>query len=267
MRLPSNGNFWPAGSIILPENGQLAVYSMTARDEILLNIPDALMNGQAVVDIIQNCIPCIKNAWMAPSIDLDAILVSIRIATYGEMMKTPVTFKNDIEMEYEVDLRYVLDNLINNVKWVDAVPISNELTVFVRPLNYRQATEVSLQSFETQKIINLSNDDTISEDDKVRMFKESFIKLTDSTMSTIINSVVRVDSLQGSTDNPEFIKEFINNIDKDLFKKIYDHLEQLKNNNSIKPVVVAVTDEMRANGVTSDTLEIPLVFDPSTFFA
>lgn len=106
--LPSGGKYWPVGSLEIPNNNQLAVYSMTARDELLLNIPDALMNGQAVVDVIQNCVPSIKNAWEMPSIDVDVILIAIRLATYGEMMTTPVKF-GEVEMEYKVDLRTVMD--------------------------------------------------------------------------------------------------------------------------------------------------------------
>ena len=266
VKLPSGGNYWPAGSINIPENGQLPVYSMTAKDELLLNVPDALMNGQAVVDVIQNCIPSIKNAWATPSLDLDAILIGIRIATYGEMMKTPVKFQNDIEMDYQVDLRGVLDSLIANCTWTPAISINDNLTVFVRPLNYKQSTTSNIQSYETQKIMQVANDESINEVDKVKMFKESFLKLTDSTLGVIVNSIEKIDTPDGSTSNPLHIKEFINNIDKEVFNKIQTHLEKLKEQNSVRPMVVAVTDTMREQGITGDTVEIPLVFDASTFF-
>jgi len=266
VRLPSGGEFWPVNSIDMPENQQLPVYSMTAKDELLLNIPDALMNGQAVVDVIHNCVPNIKNAWLAPSMDIDALLIAIRIATYGEMMKTPVKFNDDLEMDYQVDLRVILDNLMNSCYWDPAIAINDELTVFVKPLNYRQTTAASLQAYETQKIIQLSNNDSIDDEDKVRMFKESFKKLTDSTVGIIVQSIDHIDTPQGSTNNPTHIKEFINNADKGIFNMIQSHLEKLKAENSVKPMVVPVTDEMREKGVKGDTIEIPLVFDASTFF-
>lgn len=267
IRLPSKGEFWPAGSIALPENQQLAVYSMTAKDELTINIPDALMNGQAIVDVIQNCVPAIKNAWMIPTMDLDAILIAIRIATYGEMMKTPVTFKNDVEMDYQIDLRTVLDGIMNNALWEPTIAISPEMTVFVRPLTYKQATSASLQSFETQKIIQLTNNNQLSEEEKIKLFKESFKKLSESTVGTVISSISRIDTSNGSTDNPQHIKDFIENTDKDTFNKIEAHLEYLRERNSIKPMVIQVSDEMKALGITGDTVEIPLVFDASTFFA
>ena len=73
IRLPSGGESWPTDSIEIPITGELPVYSMTEKDELMLKVPDALMNGQAIVDVVQHCIPASKNAWMIPNIDLDVI--------------------------------------------------------------------------------------------------------------------------------------------------------------------------------------------------
>jgi len=267
MRLPTDGAFWPPGSIDMPDNNQLPVYSMTARDELLLNIPDALMNGQAVVDIIQNCVPNIKNAWAAPISDIDALLIAIRIATYGEMMTTPVKFGDSLELEYQLDLRNLMDQLMNQLTWNPVIPVSDELTIFVRPLTYKELSSAALKTFETQKIMQIVNDDKISDDDKIKLFRESFKKLTETTLDTIANSINKIESINGSTDNPAFIKDFVDNIDKELFDVVQKHLEHLKESNTIKPMSVSVTNEMRENGVTGDTVEIPITFDPTTFFA
>jgi hypothetical protein len=266
IRLPSNGEYWPEGALEIPETGEIPVYSMTAKDELMLKVPDALMNGQAIVDVIQHCIPCIKNAWLTPNLDLDVILIAIRLATYGEMMTTPINFGNDIELEYQLDLRILMDQLMNQITWDPVVPVSNDLTIFVRPLNYRQLSAAALKTFETQKLMQIVNDDKISEDDKLKVFKESFKKLSDATLGTISDSISRIDSSQGSTDNQVFIKEFVDNIDKEIFNIVQQHLENLKNINTIKPMTVAVTDEMREKGITGDTVEVPITFDPSTFF-
>lgn len=266
IRLPSNGEYWPESSLEISENGEYPVFSMTAQDEMLLKVPDALMSGQAVVDVIQHCMPNIKNAWDTPSIDIDVILIAIRLATYGEMMKTPIKI-GQVEMDYTVDLRNVMDSLQNRITWVPYIPISDELTLFVRPVNYKQLSQAALQTFETQKIIQMSNNETISDEDKVKIFKDSFSKLTNITIGTISSTIYKIDSSNGSTDNPAFIKEFIDNVDKEIFDKIQKHLETLRENNSVKPISVSVTEEMKNNGVTEDTIEIPLIFDASNFFA
>jgi len=265
--LPSGGEFYPPGSLVPTETGQYPVYSMTAKDELLLNVPDALMNGQAIVDVIQNCMPNIKNAWHVPNIDLDMILLAMRLATYGELMVTPVKVNDDVEFDYQVDLRIVMDALTSQISWDPIVPVNDEMTVYVRPLNYRQMTKTALQTFETQKIIQAVNDEKMSEDDRLQVFKDSFKKLSDVTVGMVADSIYRIDTAMGSTDNPEFIREFIENADKDVFNVIQKHIERYKEQNTIKPIVVDVTEDMRARGVTGDTIEIPLTFDPSTFFA
>lgn len=265
IRLPSNGEFWPEGSLEISETGEYAVYSMTAKDELALKVPDALMNGQAVVDVIQHCIPNIKNAWACPNIDLDIILIAIRLATYGEMMTTPVKI-GDLELEYQIDLRLVMDGLQHQIRWDPIVPINDELTVFVKPLTYKNIAHAAVQAFETQKIMDVVNDKTMTDDQKIALFKESFNKMTQITLGTIVDSIDRVESAVGSTNNPAHIKEFVDNIDKEIYKKIEDHLTALRENNNVKPMRVAVTDEMREKGFLEDTIEVPVTFDPSNFF-
>lgn len=270
IRLPSQGQYWPAGSLNLTETGEYAVYSMTAKDELMLKVPDALLNGQAVVDVIQNCVPDIKNAWNVPSIDIDVILVAIRIATYGEKMKTPINFEgsetSDIDLEYDVDLRTVLDTLMNQISWNPIIPIDENMTMYVRPMPYSQQTKLGLQVFETQKLISIANNETMSEDDKLKVFKESFGKLTSITIDLAGDAIYKIDTFDGTVDNAQHIKEFVQNMDKDMFNKIQNHMEQLKEQNSIKPIVVPVTEDMKAKGVKGETLEIPLAFDVSSFF-
>jgi hypothetical protein len=267
IRLPSGGQYWPAGSIIPTENGEFPVYSMTARDELLLKVPDALLSGQAVVDVIQNCIPNIKNAWQIPSIDLDVILIALRLATYGEQMKTPVSLNDDIEIEHTIDLRTVLDALQNSIIWDPLIQINDELIVYVKPLTYKQIADSALKTFETQKIMSVINNDTMNDEEKIKIFQESFNKLTEVTINLVQNSVYMVESTAGTTDNQQHIQEFLNNIDKEIFNKIQTHLDDLKNRNEIKPIVIDTPQEYKDRGYQNDTIEIPLVFNPSTFFA
>jgi hypothetical protein len=265
IRFPSEGNYWPEGSLQRSESGEYPVYSMTAQDELLLKVPDALMNGQAVVDVVQNCIPNIKDAWQIPSIDMDIILIAIRIATYGEKLTTPLTI-GETELEYTVDLRSVMDSLMQQISWVTHVPINEDLTVYVKPINYKQVSQLAVQNFETQKILQIANDDTVSEDDKIAVFRDSFAKLSQVTLGMVAASIYKVDSSQGSTDEPEYIKEFMSNVDKEIFNKVQKHLEALKEQNSVKPVIIPVTDELRDQGFKGETLEVPLTFDAAAFF-
>ena len=112
VQLPSDGQFWPPGSLTMPENHELPVMPMTAIDEITYRTPDALFNGQAVVSVIQSCCPSIKNAWHCPVVDIDTLLTAIRIASYGhELELATYCPKCDHEDEYHIDLRAIMAGL------------------------------------------------------------------------------------------------------------------------------------------------------------
>jgi hypothetical protein len=266
IKLPSGGRFWPEGSLVVSETGEYPVYSMTAKDELLIKIPDALLNGQAIVDLMQSCMPNIKNAWEAPNLDVDTILMAIRIATYGERMAVPID-TGDSDYEYDVDLRSVMSDLAGKVSWEDAVAINQDLTVFVKPINYRKMTESALQSFETQKIMQIANSSEMKEEDKLKLFKESFDKLNRVAVGIITDCVYKIESSQGSTDDPVFIKEFMENSDKEIFDKVKNHLDVLREQNTISSLTINPTPAMLAGGVEDKPIEIPLIFDASTFFA
>lgn len=266
INLPSQGMYWPKGSLQVSETGEYPVYSMTAKDEMTLKIPDALISGQAVVDVIQHCMPNIKNAWEIPNIDLDVILIAIRIATYGEKMKVPVTTPSG-EYDYEVDLRYIISQLMDQISWDPVVSISSDLTVYVKPINYKVMSNSALRTFETQRIIQVASDTTMSDEERAKVYSDAVEKLNNLSIGLVTNSITKIDSIDGATEDSRYIKEFIDNADKEIFDGIKKHIEFLREKNNVKPLVINPTEEMIEKGMNNEPLTIPLVFDPSTFFA
>lgn len=264
IKLPSKGRYWSEGSLKISANEEYPVYSMTAKDELVLKTPDALLNGQAVVDVIQSCIPNVLNAWELPQTDVDALLIAIRIATYGEIMETTITEKG-CEATYGVDLRNILDGLVNGLDWEERIEIGNNLIVYVRPLNYRQLARSAQESFETQRIINLVNDDKLAEERKIELFKESFSKLSQLTLDSVADSIYRVDTTNGTVSDSTFIKEFVEQCDRSIFNQIKSHIDQMRERNSIKPMRVKATEDMVLAG-SPEEIDVPIVFDPTTFF-
>jgi hypothetical protein len=263
--LPSKGKFYPEGALDMPETGELPVYAMTAKDELTFKTPDALLNGQATVNVIQSCVPNIKNAWVMPSIDLDAILVAIRIATYGENMdittKVPGTGE---ERDFQIDLRQLLNKLVT-VDFSNVVKMK-DMTVEIRPLTYKEFTDSSMKTFEEQRIFQLVNDETISDSEKLAKFNQSFTKLTDLTVSVLTQSITKISIGDTEVTDPTYIKEFIDNTDKEFYKNVTDHLEEQRIKFQIEPIKVTSSDEDIAKGAPKE-YEVPVTFDQSNFFA
>ena len=263
--LPSNGKFYPAGALETTETGEYPIYSMTAKDELTMKTPDALLNGQATVELIKSCVPNIKDPWALPSIDLDALLIAIRLATYGETMtlqvKTPVTGE---EKEMTVNLRDILDNFAN-IEFEDVVQ-SGEMTVFLRPLTYKEFTKSALKTFEQQRIFNIVNDEQISDEDKLQAFTNSFAKLTDLTVDMMANHISAIEIGDTRVDNKQHIDEFMKNADKSFYSAVQEHLDAQKIKFTIQPLTATATPEEIEQGVPA-TYEVPVTFDQSNFFA
>ena len=259
VRLPSKGKFYEPGSLDLSENGEYPVYAMTAKDELLFKTPDALLNGTSTVELIKSCIPAILNPWVMPNIDLDFALIAIRIATYGDKMDVGTNCPHcDAENSYDMDLTAWLD-IFNNFIYNTDIAV-DPLTVHVRPYTYKEVTKTALKSMEQQRIFQVINDDTISDEIKLEKFGASFLKLTELTVDVIADCITAIDTPDGSVSDKAMIKEFIANCSKDIFQKIQDHVVQMKE-----------LIEFKAQNVTcgecSKPFSLPVTMDQSNFFA
>lgn len=258
-RLPSNGNFWPEGSLNWPQNGEIPVYPMTARDEITYRTPDALFNGSAVVEVVQSCVPNVKNAWMMPSVDIDAIMIAIRIATFGHAM--PVGSRCPAcnnEEDYNIDLRLV-NETIQAGDYHRTLKIG-DLELYFRPLNYQQVNANSLAQFEQQKMMaNLEATADATAELRSRTMSEALKNLTDVTMRALANSINMIRTPTSLVNEPAQIEEWVNNCDRRTFTLIRDFVLALRNSSEIKPIPIKC-------GNCGHEYEQPFTLDMTSFF-
>ena len=80
--LPSRG-WWYDEDLIDAKPEAVPVLGYTAADEIMLLTPDKLITGESTYDIIRSCVPSIKDPKKLVKIDIDALMVAIKIATTG----------------------------------------------------------------------------------------------------------------------------------------------------------------------------------------
>jgi len=103
------------------------------------------------------------------------------------------------------------------------------------------------------------------ENEKIALFRDSFKKLTALTVRTLEKSIVSITVGEDVVVNPAMIADFINNSEKTVFELISKHIEVQKDKFKIKPMIVDATPEEIEKGVP-ETYELPLIFDPSSFF-
>jgi len=259
IKLPSQGKFYDKGSLDPSENGQYPVYAMTAKDELMFKTPDALLSGQSTVEVIKSCVPSIVDPWKMPSIDLDSVLIAIRIATYGENMEiTTICPACETDNAYEMNLLDWLTS-ISQFTYQDNLKI-DVLMLHLRPYSYQEITKTNLKSFEQQRIFNVINDDKLTDEQKIEMFGKSFVKLTQLTVDIIAGCISQIDTPEESVTDQQMIKEFIDNSPKEIFDAISNHVTSMKNKIELKPLHAKCSN-------CSHEFDVPITLDQSNFFA
>ena len=259
LKLPTGGAHWPEGSIDIPANGELPILPMTAIDEITYRTPDALFNGQAVIDVIQSCVPSIKNAWAAPAPDINALLTAIRIASYGHDMEISSTCPAcAAESEYGIDLRNVLDQL----KSPDfTVPIiSGDLEIRFQPLDYKTQNTTNQTQFDEQKMMQMLPTADLDDKQKLQKMNEVLKRITELTIDAIKWSISSIRTPSAFVTEPEFFLEFLTNCDRELFSKIRDHVIGLRAASELRPLEIKCTE-------CAHEYQQSLTLDMASFFA
>jgi hypothetical protein len=259
IRLPSNGQFYLPGTLEPSPNGEYPVLPMTAVDEMTYRTPDALFNGAAVVSVIQSCMPNIKNAWAVPAVDVDTILVAIRIASYGHNMEFSSTcpYCNE-ESEREMDLRQVIDQ-IRAPDYNQPIE-AGDMQIFFKPMTYKNLNDNNQLQFEEQKILQMLPDTEVENVEKVRLLSDALKKLTDVTIKALTQSVGAIKTPTALVSEPEYIEEFLKNCDRAVFNRIRDFIIDIKGQAEMQPVKITCD-------ACNKDYEQQLTLDMSSFFA
>jgi hypothetical protein len=259
LRLPSKGAYWPEEALSLPASNELPVYPMTMKDEITLRTPDALLNGEGMVSVIQSCCPSIKDAWMIPSVDVDAILVAIRIASYGGDMDANSKCPNcQTDNMHTLDLNGIMDRFLmpNYNRVVDA----GDLKIKLRPQPYFSVNRNNMIMFEEQRLLQAVTNEDLSEEERTRKFNEHMDRLVDLNLEVLTDSTDYILTPDGEkVDDRDFIKDFYVNAESSFVKKVRDRLEEIQNEAKLPQVKVLCES-------CDKEYEMNVTFDYSSFF-
>lgn len=266
IKLPSGGKYYDNTVFTPTETGEIPVLPMNAKDELSFKTPDAMMNGQATVDVIKSCVPNFLDPWKMVNYDTDVVLLAIRIATYGETMnikyRTPVTGD---EMEHTVNLPALLEDLAK-VQIKDEVTTSKGFKIIMEPLTYTTLTKVQLANYESQKMYSALDNSAMADADRTKVFRDTFEKINKINFSLLVDGIQKITTPNGEevVDRKQII-DFCNNTDAKTVEEIQSLLGQLRNQTQIPPLKMKATEEQIKKGVPA-TYEVPMTFDNSNFF-
>lgn len=256
--LPSKGLYYEPGALQGDYNN-VPVFAMSGMDEIIMKTPDALFTGEATAKVIESCCPYIKNAKHMPAIDIDALLVAIRIATFGDKMNMhQVCTSCGEENEYEIELGNILE-YFNNLKFINTIAINDSLVIKIRPLQYEEMSYFSIENFKLQKTL-FQTSELKEEDVRQQQIDGIYKNLSELQVQLFLTAIESVQVDGALVTEKAYIEEWLRNTERESYQLIKQKLEENKAVWDMPPQRVAC-GHCAAENIINVTL------DQASFFA
>lgn len=269
INLPSNFKYYDDSVILNDHDFEVGIQAMTGKDEVILKNPDALLNGKAIESVIKSCVPQVVNPKKLLQVDVDALLVAIRLASYGE--------KIDIEAEcpkcghkntFEVNLSENLDQ-IKPIPEHNEIKIRNGLTIHMKPYTLEDTMIAQRAEFDEYKLIRQMKNESLSDEDRLRFFGQTIEKVSESTSELMARAVDRITLPDGTeVTNREHIFEYLSNSDRKLLKSIENSIKKLSDcgvNKKFSATCINEVDKEKKE-ICKHTWDVDIDFNPVNFF-
>ena len=262
-RLPSGGAFYTDGVLELSNTGEVEVYAMTSRDEVMMRNPDALLNGESVAQIITSCVPQVKRPRDLLGADVDALMVAIQGATYGDEVTVST---NCPECGNTVIGAGSVQASLATMKEVptDIKVEQDGLTIELRPVTYETTIAAGVSNFQNAR--SMASIAMIEDDmEKLQAFNQSYMKMAELNFLVILDSIY---SISGTDENGEEfivadrdnIREYMENCDSMVGKRVTEQVNLLGEAGIDKTVSLQCQEE-----ACGHIFETNLEFDPVNF--
>lgn len=260
VKLPSMGKCYLKG-IDLTDTNEIAVFPMTAKDELMLKSPDALLNGESIKQVFRTCVPGIIDPGEIPVIDMDAIMVAIRMATYGDNME--MEFTHDCEPDAVTPVNVNLGAILDSTRFYKGnveIVLPSGIKVSLKPFTLTEQNKVNIAGFEEMAKGQQVESEVKDQLQKLKMTGQSFTRLLDATLDLITSSIEKVIT----PDNQEFtdrkmLREWVGSISKPEFDLIDQTLKEITDCGVDNKLTVKCSK--CGNEYSAD-----LTFNPSDFF-
>jgi len=227
VQIPTGGKFNPEiPKTVLDEVG---ILPMTAIDEISMQNPDELLNGEALINLIKSCVPDIPDPRNLCNIDAELLYLAIKYATYGKNITHLHTCTECQEQaEYNIDI----NNVLNRFPEIDKVePIEYEdLKIHVHPPRLESLTRLALIDVEQHRILENIKETAEGEGGEMEMAKQfaiSFRKVSQQNIDLLISSIDRIETPDTVITDNDMIVEFMSNIPAKVVTLVNDRIAEV----------------------------------------
>jgi hypothetical protein len=264
IELPSGGRYYKV-TPKMSDTGELAVYPMTAKDELALKNPDALLNGEALKQVIASVCPDIQDVSEIPAPDIDAILVAMRMTSYGDDMELDVTHgceaSNGKSQRVTVGLGSVLSTSRAIPETLGIVTLSNGVVVQLKPYTLEAQSKLLRVQFNTMRSLQAAEaNENSTVEHKADIANRGYDQLVALSQDILAASITLVRLPDGvEVTNYNHIHDWVKNLDRASNERLDEEIKAFGKYGITR--TLEVTCDHCNNKFTTDML-----FDPTSFF-
>jgi len=259
VKLPTQGK-WYKNKPQLTDQGEIGVMPLSFKDEMLLQVPDSVYNGESLFEILKSILPDMTDPYEICMPDVDVVLLASRISANDGNIPVDATCPNCSNTEsYEIKIV----DILSKVKTIESIEteLKNGLRIVFKPNTLKSVASNQIKITENARVMRKME----GVDDQAQLhelFKSSLEK------STAANMVILADTIESiTTPNGDLITD-INEILEWLANSDSTTIRQLQKSNS----------DINKNGINNDftfvcsneecnhSFSTPVELNPTFFF-
>lgn len=234
--LPSGGKFYPKNAIDLTADNQYPILPLSRQDELIYLSASSQYTSSSIASIITSCVPNIKDVWKMPAIDVDALLVAIKIASQGPVLEAKTVCTNcETENKTNVDLNQILNQF--QAPDYNQPKILQDLKIYFRPISYQQANDNIAAQIGDEDLFDAIDENA---DDQTRTEKIDLLlaKIRELSTDVLAKHILYIELPHSRVDNYSHIFEWLSNCDRQIYLQLQQHIVDIKNQTEVKPLEI-----------------------------
>lgn len=229
--LPSKGKHYQDGVLELSDHGEIGILPMTAKDELLFQTPDALLNGETLKQVIKSCAIGVKKPEKLLNNDIEAILIAIKHASFGDEL----TLASECpECGHENSYGLSITESLSSMKYLDdhyIVNMESGVSVFLAPYTFESQLKMAKSAFEEDKLLKNIGNPNLSEEEQLRMISNAVRTMSSITFELMLNCVEKICMESDGVEvvEKQFIEEYLQNISTEESHIIQEQIKEINN--------------------------------------
>ena len=235
--LPTMAAFYPRGEVLKPDAdpASIQVGPLSLLEESDINEPMMMVSGRAITRLIKHVVPMVDNPQQLCELDIQAILIACRMASYGNDMDLEHTCPH---CEYQNSMKINLNEHILGFnpftpdqlnQFIMETSVGQKINL--KPISYEDMINLTMSSIKTN--MNAEEFEKVEEKDLltteyIEKYKEQFVNAIKSNVEALASTIYYVTTKSGKVVKERgLIETWLTTLPTTDVKEIIERVKQI----------------------------------------